>query len=1473
MKKEESPWYTSRDCYWPFNPEDTKVCDFDGGRGAHKCPHVDPVPISLHTWCGSNYDSFGNERFNGGYTDVLTGQVFDQTSVAGIARIKSNSTKFLSKEEYIALPSYNEDVNWGMTTFDTFGMAFVTVFQSITMEGWTPIMYMCQDAVGYPLACIFFGLLIVIGSFFVLSLLVAVLEENYSETKEAEQDENGVDDDGTAANASESKVEEEMGKKQVGHPTLRKWADYPHFGTFITFLIVINTVVLGSESYPMNPAVSDALEGINFFLTLMFAVEMAVKLGGYGLKEYSDDPMNLFDAFIVIMSLVELVVAPPAFLTGGNTGPAAVDLGGISALRGFRLFRVFKLAREWKSMRILLEKIILTVFDISNFALLLFLFMYIYSLMGMQFFANTFKFDDDGYAIPIGQDAPDGTLWAEIPSERHNFDDFHFAFVTIFLILSGENWNGVMYDGWRAKGPGAVIYFISLIVLGMFIVMTLFLAILLNNFGTEEEEKEVGLLESTEDMTDMEKQIHEEVVRASKRQNTGVVLPVVEADVEENAAQDRRFSLNLGSVAGPDDNIKSAATKAHPKVRKSVSELVTSVFPLKGNSLFVFGPQNGARNAAAKVVSHPQFDNTILVLIMVSSLMLAVDDPLADPESSFVKVLTNIDYFFTLCFVIEMSLKIVTMGFLLQKRSYLRDSWNVLDFLVVLISLITTFSSGDSSLSSLKSLRAFRAFRPLRMINRAPGLKLIVNCMFSSIPDVLNVSAVCALFFLIFSIFGVSMFKGQLRECQGEHFDEFISGTPAEAYLTNPTSWAGADNATKEIFRRSSGYFAGGENNVGECDFPNEPCCVKDAGGDLEHPEDWYQLDAVWFTSENPKSRQICSCLGATWDVVGEGYQLFDNVGLSFLGLFEISTTEGWADLMYISQDSTGIGMQPIRDSNQYMSFFFMMFILVGGYLVMNLFVGVIIDHFNEMRKAAEGDISYLTEEQQAWVKTKQIAARMKPKKKIFKPGNAFGDWCHDIVLRKSFESFIMSCICLNTIVMMLPDIRDSSAKLDMLQNANLAFAILFTIEMVMKISAMKSLYFADNWNRFDFVIVMDTLFGFVMKAAGGGSTSGVTTVIRTFRIGRIFRLVNGAESLNQLFNTLVLTIPGLTNIASLLGLLYFIFAVMAVQLFATVGFRGDYNVDANFRSFGSAFMTLLRFTTGENWNGFMHDVARGPEVSLDNQTYSKDICGYVSESEYPQCNSWLPKAVGEEINGPGNPLIYVVLISFNFVVCFVFMNLFIGIIIEGFDTADETKRSIKPDDFEAFSDHWSNYDPEGTFYITMDVLQDFVQTLYEPWGFGDYVATPGEIRAKIAELDLKVNHEGKVHFKDVLMGLSKEAVKTEFLLAKMAEYNIVGIIHRSKAPLFHKLARVSGNPTSTFTVGHHFAAEVVQMFYKEHVKGKKRPKGKSSDTKIIGDEVGADEGEGIEMGSPSGVPVQEIRAGGDEEVEEIAIE
>ena len=121
---------------------------------------------------------------------------------------------------------------------------------------------------------------------------------------------------------------------------------------------------------------------------------MIIKLIGLGFKGYVADNYNIFDCIIVIMSVVENVI--------GWAGGSGATGGAISAFRGVRLLRVFKLARSWTSFRELLSKIIITLKDIRNFSVLLFLFIFVYTLLGMELFAYRLAFDDDN--MPLNHD-------------------------------------------------------------------------------------------------------------------------------------------------------------------------------------------------------------------------------------------------------------------------------------------------------------------------------------------------------------------------------------------------------------------------------------------------------------------------------------------------------------------------------------------------------------------------------------------------------------------------------------------------------------------------------------------------------------------------------------------------------------------------------------------------------------------------------------------------------------------------------------------------------------------------------------------------------------------------------------------------------------------------------------------------------------------------------------------------------------
>ena len=172
--------------------------------------------------------------------------------------------------------------------------------------------------------------------------------------------------------------------------------------------------------------------------------------------------------------------------------------------------------------------------------------------------------------------------------------------------------------------------------------------------------------------------------------------------------------------------------------------------------------------------------------------MLVVDTPILDPNSLKVRIIGYIDKFHSIIFLIECIIKIIGLGFFSNSlrsnektkekenkageedplKPYTSDSWNLLDFFVVMISMFdiyaTNFTKGKSEgLNSLKALRALRALRPLRAIRKYESMRIVVKSLLSSLPYMQNVLTVGGLILLIYAIMGVNLFKGQFYRCQG----------------------------------------------------------------------------------------------------------------------------------------------------------------------------------------------------------------------------------------------------------------------------------------------------------------------------------------------------------------------------------------------------------------------------------------------------------------------------------------------------------------------------------------------------------------------------------------------------------------------------------------------------------------------------------------------------------------------------------
>jgi hypothetical protein len=234
----------------------------------------------------------------------------------------------------------------------------------------------------------------------------------------------------------------------------------PIFNGFIIFVILLNTIVLAMDKYPdYEPDTERIFDIGNTIFTIIFTLEVVLKVTGLGVSGFSADKFNLFDASIVIISLIEMF--------GESTDGGG---GAFSALRAFRLSRIFKIFRAG-DLRTLLDGIAFTVLAVGDYTILLGLFVYVFSLLGMSFFAGKVKFDENGDFDPVNGESP-----------RTNFDRVGWAALCVFQIMIGENWNSVMYDHMRSVGSASCIYFIALVIFGNIIMLNLFLAILLGNF-------------------------------------------------------------------------------------------------------------------------------------------------------------------------------------------------------------------------------------------------------------------------------------------------------------------------------------------------------------------------------------------------------------------------------------------------------------------------------------------------------------------------------------------------------------------------------------------------------------------------------------------------------------------------------------------------------------------------------------------------------------------------------------------------------------------------------------------------------------------------------------------------------------------------------------------------------------------------------------------------------------------------------
>lgn len=459
----------------------------------------------------------------------------------------------------------------------------------------------------------------------------------------------------------------------------------------------------------------------------------------------------------------------------------------------------------------------------------------------------------------------------------------------------------------------------------------------------------------------------------------------------------------------------------------------------------------------------------------------------------------------------------------------------------------------------------------------------------------------------------------------------------------------------------------------------------------------------------------------------------FDSFGEAMRLLFIMGSGDEWEAPMFMTMAATSPGHAPVRNDYSPAAFFSIAWMFIGSFFALNLFVGVICDSFDRIKKESDGQSATMTQEQQQWVKTMQALAKQQPTKGRRVPSNICQRLLYDIMTSQAFDAVITVVIVANIGLMACnfwqiekQPFAQSAFNLGMRVFTNIYYG-----EFVLKVLALGPMsYFADGWNRFDFFLVatagVDDFLA-VDVAAVVPLPPFLLRVLRVFRILRILRLLKSARGLRDLIVTTILSFPSLLNVSSLLSLVVFIYAVLGVHLFTFLTHQENIDDGRNFDTVANACLLLFQALTGDAWSGLMTDAMLSAETGLCE--VAAGSCGSAIAIPY--------------------------FVSFELIGSFVLLNLVVAVILENFSSLGSLNPDlVSPADVEAFKESWVEFDPDADNYIPASDLPELVLCLPPPMGLKGI----GDERAAI-KLCLKLSmtqYEGRVAFQEVLNALTR---------------------------------------------------------------------------------------------------------------------
>ncbi|KAG3269250.1 voltage-dependent T-type calcium channel subunit alpha-1G isoform X20 [Ictidomys tridecemlineatus] len=1056
--------------------------------------------------------------------------------------------------------------------------------------------------------------------------------------------------------------------------TFRKIVDSKYFGRGIMIAILVNTLSMGIEYHEQPEELTNALEISNIVFTSLFALEMLLKLLVYGPFGYIKNPYNIFDGVIVVISVWEIV---------GQQG------GGLSVLRTFRLMRVLKLVRFLPALQRQLVVLMKTMDNVATFCMLLMLFIFIFSILGMHLFGCKFASERDGDTLP----------------DRKNFDSLLWAIVTVFQILTQEDWNKVLYNGMASTSSWAALYFIALMTFGNYVLFNLLVAILVEGFqaegdATKSESEPDFFSPSVDGDGDRKKRLALVSLGEHPELQKSLLPPLIIHTAATPMSLPKSSSTGLGEALGPSSRRTSSSGSAEPgavhEMKSPPSARSSPHSPWSAASSWT--SRRSSRNSLGRAPSlkrrSPSGERRSLLSGEGRESQDEEDsseEERASPVGSDHHHRGSLEREAKSSFDLPDTLQVPGLHRTASGRSSASEHQDcngksASGRLARALRPNDPPLDGDDAddegnLSKGERIRAWiRArlpaccrerdswsayifppqsrFRLLchriithKMFDHVVLIIIFLNCITIAMerPKIDPHSAE-RIFLTLSNYIFTAVFLAEMTVkvvalgwCFGEQaylrsswnvLDGLLVLISVIDILVSMVS----DSGTKilgmlrvlrllrtlrplRVISRAQGLKLVVETLMSSLKPIGNIVVICCAFFIIFGILGVQLFKGKFFVCQGEDTRNITNksdCAEASYRWVRHKYN-FDNLGQALMSLFVLASKDGWVDIMYDGLDAVGVDQQPIMNHNPWMLLYFISFLLIVAFFVLNMFVGVVVENFHKCRQHQEEEEARRREEKRLRRLEKKrrnlmlddviasgssaSAASEAQCKPYYSDYSRFRLLVHHLCTSHYLDLFITGVIGLNVVTMAMEHYQQPQILDEALKICNYIFTVIFVLESVFKLVAFGfRRFFQDRWNQLDLAIVLLSIMGITLEEIEVNASLPINPTIirimRVLRIARVLKLLKMAVGMRALLDTVMQALPQVGNLGLLFMLLFFIFAALGVELF------GDLECDethpceglgrhATFRNFGMAFLTLFRVSTGDNWNGIMKDTLR----------------------------------------------------------------------------------------------------------------------------------------------------------------------------------------------------------------------------------------------------------------------------------------